>query len=124
MGWLHEASLSMLVFMLSVVKGQPDIVITECTQFFDVDMVGELLAGAYTVEALKSDPADLGLPVHRRRLYTRLTNVNTVVPRLPWNKHTFDTHLAARPVCNASIFFRAPKSYVCLLYTSDAADDM
>ena len=73
-GWLDPVSLPNLVWLWDIRSRKPDIVVNECTPFYEADVVLKFLGpDEYDSFHLKFGPDDLGIPVSRDRLYSVFT---------------------------------------------------
>ena len=108
--WAADETVAFLVWLYEIRALQPDVVIHECTQFFDWTIFTTILAGLYVVRSLVWSPVDVGFPANRPRRWTQLCHLRNVVEIIPCTLGTFSSLFFRETVFKALDLFRAPQA--------------
>jgi hypothetical protein len=77
MGWLDEHSLPTIVYCHMLSKCKVDCALIECVPRLDTTRVLGLLGPGFEMEPVTFCTTELGLPVHRRRVYIKVMNMKS-----------------------------------------------
>ena len=109
--WLSPMSLVWLAWVGDLLDWKPEVVVGECTQWFDFPMLQQYLGHVYVVSECTYSPRDLGIPVARRRQYCLGVRKDLVIVE-PFNDETLQRHFTRELLIDGSVFFHAPRSRV------------
>ena len=99
-----------LIWLCLVRHLRPDLLIHECTRFFDVGLLKENLGDLFMIESTNITPELLGIPQSRNRRYTVLINKGTCV----WlsNLREFEMLFSRTMELDGDSYFMAPEELV------------
>lgn len=120
MGWLHEATISMLSWLWSLVSAKVDIIVNECTPRFDITAVAELVSDSYIMKTCVFGPDSLGIPVRRTRRYSIFIRKDQLTFHVDYTSEVLAANFFRACVLDARVFFRAPDSFTSMVFNKMA----
>ena len=100
----------------------PDFILHECTEDFDVQLLHDIFGGGFVLFTVKFSPVDLGIPVSRPRVWTLGFNRARVVCHLPFARETFGKFFFRRLQLDGHIYWQAVPEEVKLQFLQRLAD--
>ena len=94
-----------------ILHHKPELVIGECTQHFDFQMMQQYFDETYIISQCTYSPKDMGIPVSRSRQYVLGVRKDLVIAE-PYTDKIFHQIFARKLMVDGRVFFRAPRSRV------------
>ena len=110
--WLHEVTVPFYIWLFSVKKAKPAMIVHECVPGFDVNVVDAGLNSqglCYHVQSLVFSPEEEGVPIKRQRRYTLGLRSDLCPPLLKFDAATWRCVAFAERVATAEMYFQASK---------------
>ncbi|CAJ1454758.1 unnamed protein product [Effrenium voratum] len=110
LSWLHPVSVPVFIWLHSLKRAQPDMILHENVPDF-TPLVFDLVLNAeeqcYSVESVVWSPSAHGLPISRDRRYTLCRRLASFTRKLDFNYDALQQYFFASQVADAHIFFQA-----------------